>query len=179
MCHRFASIQNIYLKSTMNYPIWLKFIVACLALVFARCTPTLQKDTIGGILDLGQPLPIILTDETAVDTTMLPDSINRNTSRILEYYNDEYYPIVDPQPIPIRVVTPRQPFDSLGSPILGTVWVKSMLDSRGAIRKAIVVKTDNIRLNKPTLRAMMQWQFEKIPYNYAWIAVPFRFRGRK
>ena len=160
--------------------IYQRFVVATIGLLCNMCIPSLHGLAQNrAIIDSVQSLPIILTDEIAIDTTLIPDSIKRNASLYLKYYDDEITSMLEPRVVPTRQVTPKQPADSLGFPIAGTVYTKCLVDSKGKIRKALVVKSDNIQLNKAALHAVMQWKFTASSYKYQWIMLPFRFGTEK
>jgi len=128
--------------TSCKYVYGIVLILACLSTV---CSPPVHKTTVITILDLGQPLPIILTENSAVDTTSILDSI-----KILPEYPVNTHPdAIEIRDIAlIRMVTPIQPLDNSNIPIMGTVWVKALFDSAGIVRKSVVVRTNDVRLNK-------------------------------
>ncbi|MGA2624148.1 MAG: TonB family protein [Bacteroidota bacterium] len=118
------------------------------------------------IPDKGQPLPIKLTDNTAVDTTYL--------TQLLPVEGQESV-------VPIFQVIPKSPAGLPKTKKPMKVILKALVNSSGKVVKATVLKSDNLILNKPALRALMQWEFETSFDDTTigfWVAVPFRFTGQ-
>lgn len=78
----------------------------------------------------------------------------------------------------IHQVEPQYPEEALKA-IEGTVSVKLGVDTSGKVKRAVVLKSSDRMLNKPTLHAAMQWRFKPASWQgrsiETWVAVPFRF----
>jgi TonB family protein len=138
-------------------------------LLLAGCSHTGQTELITDSIDTGQPLPIKLTDVEAVDTTHYIVA-----ERVQDWLS------VDDRSLPLRRVSPRYPESALQSKTEGSVFVKCLVDSSGIVRKAIVLKTENIIFNRAALRAAMQWRFLPTQVDNkpaaVWTAIPVRFK---
>ncbi len=132
-------------------------------ILFLSSTSNSQYQNKLGILDRGQPLPIVLTADSAIDTTCLR----------------ELSPIEGGEGVvPIFIVNPKTPagLPKTNKPL--KVILKGLVNSSGKVVKAIVLKSDNVILNKPALRALMQWELEtsfEDTTKGIWVAVPFKF----
>ena len=132
-------------------------------ILFISSTSNSQHQNKLGIPDRGQPLPIILTDESAVDTTF--------SRELAQIEGGEGI-------VPIFIVNPKTPagLPKTNKPL--KVILKGLVNSSGKVVKAIILKSDNVILNKPALRALMQWEFEtsfEDTTKGIWVAVPIRF----
>lgn len=147
------------------------FAAICTVLHLTTCS-TSRQDWNYDITDRGLPLPIRLTEEIAEDTTVSIAQEPSWSSDTGEFSGSPIFPVA------IRKVAPRFPSGpNVSAEDTGAVWVRSLVDSTGKVTKAAIIKSTNLKLNKLTLRAAIQWKFKwMIPRPQAmWITIPFRF----
>jgi TonB family protein len=95
----------------------------------------------------------------------------------------EFVP-VEQQPIPMKQVSPEYDAIARHANLEGTVWVKLLVDKKGIVSKALVMKSDNELFVVNALKAALQWEFKPalmrggVPVA-VWVMVPFRFRLNK
>ncbi|MBI3195061.1 MAG: TonB family protein [Ignavibacteriae bacterium] len=89
---------------------------------------------------------------------------------------------VEKAPEPVKKVQPEYPELAKILHIEGTVWVKLLVTRNGAVRKAIIMKSDAEIFNHPFFFSGMQWEFTPAIMNNkpieVWAAVPFTFSLR-
>jgi TonB family protein len=98
--------------------------------------------------------------------------------------------VVEPEPAPFEPrevepavvvkVEPAYPPIAIRAAMEGNVYVQVWVDSKGAVRKAVVVKSDGEGFNQAALEAARGWVFTPAmmqgrPVN-VWVTIPFRFR---
>lgn len=80
--------------------------------------------------------------------------------------------LLDRVPTPRRQVPPVYPFSGKTSGLVGQVMVEFVVDERGDVVWAKIVKSTAREFEEPTLQAMMKWTFE--PGRRDGRVVPFR-----
>ena len=88
---------------------------------------------------------------------------------------------VDEQPMPVKTVNPAYPEDARKSGVEGTVWVKALIDRKGMVKRAVVIKRNGIEsFEEATLGAVKKWEFKPAVVKGesvdVWVAIPFRFK---
>ncbi len=88
---------------------------------------------------------------------------------------------LDEAPSPVKTVNPVYPKDALDSGAEGTVWVKALIDKKGMVERAVVIKRKGVEsFENATLGAVKQWEFKPAVVKgesvAAWVAIPFRFK---
>jgi TonB family protein len=136
-------------------------------------------------MDDGMPLPILLSQYSATDTTVVlvggppPDPMPEPSYLVPE----EMIPLDgEPQPIPRIMISPRYPEGLRHVGIEGIVWMKLLISSHGDVSQAHILKSDNDGFNQAALRAAIQWKFTPAYVGDSaiscWAALPMRFRLR-
>jgi TonB family protein len=86
----------------------------------------------------------------------------------------------DVLPLPLTITVPRYPTAALRRKISGTVWVRVLVDERGAVKSANVQKTEAEVLNKAAIEAARKCIFSPGTYRKrpipAWVTIPIEFR---
>lgn len=86
------------------------------------------------------------------------------------------------EPTPIKGFTPAPayPDSARRSGIQGMTWVNLLIDEKGNVKKAEVVKTDHVIFNQPSVLAAMKWKFEPAIINgkpvATWVVLPFKYK---
>jgi len=79
--------------------------------------------------------------------------------------------------------TPDYPVLAQRINLEGIVYVKILVDKRGNVKKAIVLKSDSDLFTQPAIDAAMKWFFKPALMNgkpvAVWVSIPFRFRLTK
>ena len=90
---------------------------------------------------------------------------------------------VDKQPVPVKQVAPEYPEVARRAGVVGTVWVKILVNKEGKAEKVVIMKSDSEIFNDAALAAAKQWVFTPATLNNgpveAWAVIPFRFRLNK
>lgn len=84
------------------------------------------------------------------------------------------------EPAVVVKVEPSYPPIAIRTGMEGNVYVQVWVDTRGAVRKAVVVKSDGEVFNEAALEAARRWVFtpalmQDRPVS-VWVTIPFRFR---
>jgi len=99
--------------------------------------------------------------------------------RHMPVYTPDFVP-VDKQPVPLSSVNPVYPDSARRAGIEGTVWVKALVDTDGAVKKAVVMRSDNQIFDTAAIDAIMKWKFtpaiDKGKFVRVWVMVPFHFK---
>ncbi len=124
-------------------------------------------------VDDGRPLPIVLTDTLALDTTV---SVNQDSLRatVAERSAPEFIDGYGTFPSLISQVTPRWPSEASHQDT-ARVIIKCLVDTTGRVVMAVVLKSSNAKFNKASLRAVMQSMYKR-PSRPMWLPMPFVFR---
>ena len=88
---------------------------------------------------------------------------------------------VDVNPVPIKKVDPIYPDEARKANIEGRVFVKTLVDKQGNVKKAVIMSGPEI-FHKATIEAAMQWVFKPAMQRdkpiAVWVALPFQFNLR-
>ena len=90
---------------------------------------------------------------------------------------------MDKQPTVLSQVPPVYPDSAKKAGVEGTVYVKILVSEEGKAVKAIVIKSDNVVFNQPSIDAALKFVFtpaikDKVPV-MVWVVVPFKFKLNK
>ena len=86
----------------------------------------------------------------------------------------------DVAPVLMKIVVPQYPESAMKKKISGTVWLNVLVDEKGAVATARVLKTDAADLNDAALQTAKKYNF--IPGTYhkkpipVWVSIPIQFR---
>ena len=88
---------------------------------------------------------------------------------------------LDEPPKPTKTVTPSYPEDALNHGIEGVVWVKVLIDKKGAVKRAVVIKrTGTESFEDASVKAAQQWEFKPAVAGKetvdTWVVIPFSFK---
>jgi protein TonB len=90
---------------------------------------------------------------------------------------------LDEQPTPLKTASPVYPKTALRDSLEGTVYLRVLIDERGAVAKVEIEKGVRDDLDTAAIDAMKQWKFKPptrkgTPVNTS-VVVPFRFKLTK
>jgi TonB family protein len=166
--------------SVRQQGVGMKLLSSVIGLLYlVGCSSTLPSS---GRMDDGKPLPIVLTQYSAIDTTIVlrgaPPVDTVDTSTPVDLVN-----LDGPTPIPRVMISPQYPEPLRQKGIEGTVWMKLLVSSEGDVARAIIMKTDHDGFNQAALRAAIQWKYTPAHDGDSviscWAALPMRFRLNK
>ena len=86
----------------------------------------------------------------------------------------------DVAPVLMKIVVPQYPESALKKKISGTVWLNVLVDEKGGVKSARVLKTDAEELNQAAIQTALKYSF--IPGTYrkkpipVWMSLPIQFR---
>lgn len=86
----------------------------------------------------------------------------------------------DVAPILMKIVVPQYPESAMKKKISGTVWLNVLVDEKGGVKSARVLKTDAEELNQAAIQTALKYTF--IPGTYrkkpipVWVSLPIQFR---
>lgn len=148
----------------------------------------------------GTPTPV---PDAYVDTTevfscpgQLPSEVNENPP-FAGNFGVGNYGFIPPEPDPspdtfqptevdpeiILKRSPDYPVLAQRINLEGVVYVKVLVDKKGNVKKAIVLKSDAELLTQPAIDAAMKWFFKPALMNgkpvAVWVSIPFHFRLTK
>jgi TonB family protein len=117
---------------------------------------------------------IVLTDDYAVDTLTFHSFEHIRIS-------DSILAAKDSHAYQVSSVAPNYPELARRNGITGTVLLKALVDSKGDVVKAVVLKTDDAVFNRAALESLMQWKFNPaflFGEPARWIEIPIHFAIR-
>ncbi|RPI02776.1 MAG: energy transducer TonB [Ignavibacteriae bacterium] len=128
----------------------------------------IPKNINEGTGDVGEPGPgARFNIPPEVETDPLPD----------KFQPTEFDPVI------LIKHAPQYPVLAQRVNLEGSVYVKVLVDKKGNVKKALVVKTDSELFTKPALEAAMKWFFKPALMNgkpvAVWVSIPFHFRLSK
>jgi len=105
----------------------------------------------------------------------IPDSVRA------DFPNDDLEGVTpDVAPVLVTMTVPRYPDLALRQKISGTVWVRVLVDQKGAVKSANVQKSDAELLNQAALEAARKCLFTPGIYRKraiaAWVSIPIEFK---
>jgi TonB family protein len=162
-------MKSSLFKGDITMPIFISIVMLLLALPLFSGNSSGTTKTTNRNFETQERMPMIRGDES-VDPNM-------------PMFPKSDFIAVDKQPVPIKEIQPVYPDLAKRKIIEGTVWVKVLVDQKGNVKKAVVMKSDSEFLNKSALRAAKEWTF--IPALLSgepveiWAAIPFRFKLNK
>jgi TonB family protein len=86
----------------------------------------------------------------------------------------------DVAPVLMKIVVPQYPESAMKKKISGTVWLNVLVDEKGAVTTARVLKSDADELNDAAIQTAKKYTF--IPGTYhkkpipVWVSIPIQFR---
>ncbi len=86
----------------------------------------------------------------------------------------------DVAPVLMKIVVPQYPESAMKKKISGTVWLNVLVDEKGSVKSARVLKSDAEELNDAALQTAKKYVF--IPGTYhkkpipVWVPIPIQFR---
>ena len=86
----------------------------------------------------------------------------------------------DVAPVLMKIVVPQYPESAMKKKISGTVWLNVLVDEKGAVKSARVLKSDSEDLNESAIQTAKRYTF--IPGTYhrrpipVWVSIPIQFR---
>lgn len=86
----------------------------------------------------------------------------------------------DIAPVLMKIVVPQYPESAMKKKISGTVWLNVLVDEKGAVKSARVLKSDAEELNDAAIQTAKKYSF--IPGTYhkkpipVWVSIPIQFR---
>ncbi len=88
---------------------------------------------------------------------------------------------LDEPPKPTKTVNPTYPEDARKNGIEGMVWVKVLIDKKGLVKRAVVIKRKGTEsFEDVTLNAARQWEFKPAVAGKetvdVWVVIPFAFK---
>jgi len=94
--------------------------------------------------------------------------------------DDTIYTKVDENPVPLKTPPPRYPLSLKYERIEGLVAVAIVIDERGAVVSATVVKSSHKDFEEPAIEAVKTWKFrpgkkDGVPVKVR-VTVPLRFK---
>ena len=129
-------------------------------------------------MDDGKPLPILLTQHSATDTTVVLAG-----DPPVDPMDDTNYTKPQEVPIPLLMITPPYPETLRLKGIEGTVWMKLLVTPQGAVSQARIFRSTHDGFNRTALRAAIRWKY--VPDHVgdsaisSWVTLPMRFRLNK
>lgn len=86
----------------------------------------------------------------------------------------------DVAPVLMKIVVPQYPEPAMKKKISGTVWLNVLVDEKGIVKSARVLKSDAEELNDAAIQTAKKYSF--IPGTYhkkpipVWVTIPIQFR---
>ena len=86
----------------------------------------------------------------------------------------------DVAPVLMKIVVPQYPESAMKKKISGTVWLNVLVDEKGTVTSARVLKSDAEELNNAAIQTAQKYSF--IPGTYhkkpipVWVSIPIQFR---
>jgi TonB family protein len=86
----------------------------------------------------------------------------------------------DVAPVLMKIVVPQYPESAMKKKISGTVWLNVLVDEKGNVKSARVLKSDAEELNDAAIQTARKYSF--IPGTYhkkpipVWVSIPIQFR---
>ncbi len=86
----------------------------------------------------------------------------------------------DVAPVLMKIVVPQYPESAMKKKISGTVWLNVLVDEKGSVKSARVLKSDAEELNDAAVQTAKKYSF--IPGTYrkkpipVWVSIPIQFR---
>lgn len=86
----------------------------------------------------------------------------------------------DVAPVLMKIVVPQYPESAMKKKLSGTVWLNVLVDEKGGVKSARVLKTDAEELNQAAIQTALKYTF--IPGTYrkkpipVWVSLPIQFR---
>ena len=86
----------------------------------------------------------------------------------------------DVAPVLMKIVVPQYPESAMKKKISGTVWLNVLVDEKGAVTTARVLRSDADELNDAAIQTAKKYNF--IPGTYhkkpipVWVSIPIQFR---
>jgi len=86
----------------------------------------------------------------------------------------------DVAPVLMKIVVPQYPQSAMKKKISGTVWLNVLVDEKGIVKSARVLKSDAEELNDAAIQTARKYSF--IPGTYhkkpipVWVSIPIQFR---
>jgi len=86
----------------------------------------------------------------------------------------------DVLPVLLKIAVPQYPEAAMKKKIGGTVWLNVLVDEKGAVRSARVLRSDAVELNDAAMQTAKKYTF--IPGTYhkkpipVWVSIPIQFR---
>jgi TonB family protein len=86
----------------------------------------------------------------------------------------------DVAPVLMKIVVPQYPESAMKKKISGTVWLNVLVDEKGIVKSARVLKSDAEELNDAAIQTAKKYRF--IPGAYhknpipVWVSIPIQFR---
>ena len=147
--------------------------------ILIHCFSGAQTTKTGCIPDKGQPLPINLTDSSAVDSAYLSAISTTGFTDQLDSIRTLTFNTT-PSISVLQMVCPPMPESAEPFRKEGIVKLKGLVDSSGTMIKVLITRSDNMTYNKAALRAFMQWKFKPVtlhgrPSSF-WTGTSFHFR---
>ncbi len=140
--------------------------------IFTGCVGGANTSVVQYVDDQRLSLPIKLTDEFVIDTTIF--TLNEPAWSDTREWIDGYR-----APILTQMVRPVYPPDAAVAKDSGTVIIRNLVDTTGRVVKSIVVKSTNTVFNKVALRAAIQQKYKVDSRHQVgswWVLMPFRFK---
>jgi TonB family protein len=86
----------------------------------------------------------------------------------------------DVAPVLMKIVVPQYPESAMKKKISGTVWLNVLVDEKGAVKSARVLKTDSEELNDAAIQTAKKYGFIAGTYHRkpipVWVSIPIKFR---
>jgi TonB family protein len=86
----------------------------------------------------------------------------------------------DVAPVLMKIVVPQYPESAMKKKISGTVWLNVLVDERGTVKSARVLRSDAEELNDAAIQTARKYHFMPGTYHKkpipVWVSIPIQFR---